>query len=224
VPARTATTEDVRRLLEQGATAIEVLPRSEYEAEHLPGAISIPLPELVPEAVADVDREGTVIVYCYDTQCDLSSRGAALLAALGFSDVRDYVGSKAAWLAEGLPCEGTVPASSRAGAIADPKVPTCRLDETLEELAGRLGAAALAVVVDGDGTVLGVVRREVLGLPGPTRVRDALRPAPPSVRPSITARELARSMDRDRRDYVLVTTQRGLLLGLVRREDLVGQH
>ncbi len=36
----------VQRLREQGAQLVEVLPRPEYEQEHLPGATNIPLKEL----------------------------------------------------------------------------------------------------------------------------------------------------------------------------------
>jgi CBS domain-containing protein len=48
--------------------------------------------------------------------------------------------------------------------------------------------------------------------------------APPSVRPSITAAELAKSMDEDGRRWVLVTHLDGVLVGVVHREDLDGQH
>jgi rhodanese-related sulfurtransferase len=38
--------DQVRQLLEQGAQLVEVLPEPEYEDEHLPGAINIPLKTL----------------------------------------------------------------------------------------------------------------------------------------------------------------------------------
>jgi hypothetical protein len=38
--------DDVRKLLEDGAQLVEVLPRVEYEDEHLASAINIPLKEL----------------------------------------------------------------------------------------------------------------------------------------------------------------------------------
>ena len=58
--------DEVRELLEEGAQLVEVLPREEYEEEHLPGAISIPLKELDGEAAAGLDRDAPVIVYCHD--------------------------------------------------------------------------------------------------------------------------------------------------------------
>jgi rhodanese-related sulfurtransferase len=35
--------DEVRRLVEEGAQLVDVLRREEYEDEHLPGAINIPL-------------------------------------------------------------------------------------------------------------------------------------------------------------------------------------
>ena len=60
--------DQVRRLVERGAQLIEVLPRTEYEEEHLPGAISVPLDELDAKTVAQLDSAHPVIAYCYDYQ------------------------------------------------------------------------------------------------------------------------------------------------------------
>jgi rhodanese-related sulfurtransferase len=60
--------ERVRQLIGEGAQLVEVLPRAEYEDEHLPGAISIPLKELDRERVQQLEPERPVIVYCYDSQ------------------------------------------------------------------------------------------------------------------------------------------------------------
>jgi rhodanese-related sulfurtransferase len=58
--------EEVRELLDGGARLVEVLPREEYEEEHLAGAINIPLKELDWETTAGLDPEAPVIVYCHD--------------------------------------------------------------------------------------------------------------------------------------------------------------
>jgi rhodanese-related sulfurtransferase len=61
--------DEVRRLLrEEGGQLVEVLPPDEYDDEHLPGAINIPLKALDRETTRRLDRERPVIVYCYDTQ------------------------------------------------------------------------------------------------------------------------------------------------------------
>lgn len=56
----------VLRLIEGGAQLVEVLPRHEYDEEHLPGAIHLPLKALDDQAAAALDRGRSVIVYCWD--------------------------------------------------------------------------------------------------------------------------------------------------------------
>jgi rhodanese-related sulfurtransferase len=55
------------RLLASGAQLVEVLPAKEFEEEHLPGAISIPLRKLDASTVASLDRNRAVVVYCWDS-------------------------------------------------------------------------------------------------------------------------------------------------------------
>jgi rhodanese-related sulfurtransferase len=58
---------EVQQLLQRGAQLVEVLPPDEYEEDHLPGAINLPLRRLETEAVRILDRARPVIVYCWDT-------------------------------------------------------------------------------------------------------------------------------------------------------------
>jgi phage shock protein E len=51
-----------------GAQLVEVLPAEEYEAEHLPGAINIPLQQLDRQTTAALPQNQPIIVYCYDSQ------------------------------------------------------------------------------------------------------------------------------------------------------------
>jgi rhodanese-related sulfurtransferase len=60
--------DEVQRLVSAGAQLVEVLPQPEYEEEHLPGAINIPLKTLDAETTRRLDRERPVIVYCNDYQ------------------------------------------------------------------------------------------------------------------------------------------------------------
>jgi rhodanese-related sulfurtransferase len=57
---------EVQRLLSEGAQLVEVLPREEYEEEHLPGAIHLPLRRIETEARDRLDPNRAVIVYCWD--------------------------------------------------------------------------------------------------------------------------------------------------------------
>ena len=59
--------DGVRRLADQGAQLVEVLPASEYEEEHLPGAINLPLRRLEQQATKVLNRRRAVIVYCWDS-------------------------------------------------------------------------------------------------------------------------------------------------------------
>jgi phage shock protein E len=58
----------VLALMEQGAQIVEVLPAEEYDDEHLPGAVNLPLKELDAARAETLDRSRPVVVYCYDYQ------------------------------------------------------------------------------------------------------------------------------------------------------------
>ena len=58
--------DQLKELLAGGAQLVEVLPSEEYEEQHLPGAVSIPLRQLDAETTASLDRANPVVVYCWD--------------------------------------------------------------------------------------------------------------------------------------------------------------
>jgi rhodanese-related sulfurtransferase len=60
--------EEVHRLMNEGAQIVDVLPREEYEEEHLPGAINVPLKELDAQSAARLRKDRPVVVYCHDFQ------------------------------------------------------------------------------------------------------------------------------------------------------------
>lgn len=57
---------EVVRLVAGGAQLVEVLPKAEYDEEHLPGAIHLPLRALTEATASGLDRSRAVIVYCWD--------------------------------------------------------------------------------------------------------------------------------------------------------------
>lgn len=59
--------DEVRRLVDGGAQLVEVLPANEYEEDHLPGAINMPLRRLEEEARTALDRSRPIVVYCWDS-------------------------------------------------------------------------------------------------------------------------------------------------------------
>jgi len=60
--------DEVQRLVAEGAQLVEVLPHEEFEDQHLPGAINIPLKTLDAETTRRLERERPVIVYCHNYQ------------------------------------------------------------------------------------------------------------------------------------------------------------
>ena len=59
--------ETVRRLIEQGAQIVDVLPAEEYGEDHLPGAINLPLRKIETEASRALGHARPIVVYCADT-------------------------------------------------------------------------------------------------------------------------------------------------------------
>jgi rhodanese-related sulfurtransferase len=61
--------DEVQRLVrEERAQVVEVLPPEEFEDEHLPGALNLPLKSLDRASAGALDPGRPVIVYCYDDQ------------------------------------------------------------------------------------------------------------------------------------------------------------
>ena len=59
--------QDVQDLIDEGAQVVETLPPNEYEEDHLPGAINIPLRNIETEAEARLAKSSPVVVYCWDS-------------------------------------------------------------------------------------------------------------------------------------------------------------
>lgn len=55
--------DELRRLVAEAATLVEVLPAQEFGEDHLPGAVNLPLRRLETEAPSQVDPSRPVIVY-----------------------------------------------------------------------------------------------------------------------------------------------------------------
>ena len=74
-------------------TVLDVRPREEFEAGHIPGAVSIPLDEL-RERLDELPRGAEVVAYCRGPYCVLAPQAVELLAERGIPARR---------LDEGLP-------------------------------------------------------------------------------------------------------------------------
>jgi rhodanese-related sulfurtransferase len=58
----------VRPMMAAGAQLVDVRVGEDYESEHLPGALSLPLKSLDRDTAAPLDRQRPVIAYCWDSQ------------------------------------------------------------------------------------------------------------------------------------------------------------
>jgi rhodanese-related sulfurtransferase/DNA-binding transcriptional ArsR family regulator len=77
------TREELQRLTKKGKlTVLDVRPREEYAAGHIPGAVSIPLDEL-DGRLAELPGDGQIVAYCRGAYCVLAHDAVRLLAARG---------------------------------------------------------------------------------------------------------------------------------------------
>ncbi|MEK5237559.1 metalloregulator ArsR/SmtB family transcription factor [Paenibacillus sp. FSL L8-0470] len=89
--------------LESGeVTLLDVRPNDEYEAAHIPGAISLPIEELADQLSA-LPQDTKIVAYCRGPYCLMAIKAIELLKAQGFDAYRldksvhewnDYVGKE----------------------------------------------------------------------------------------------------------------------------------
>jgi rhodanese-related sulfurtransferase/DNA-binding transcriptional ArsR family regulator len=95
-------------------TLLDVRPEEEYQAGHLPGALSVPLAEL-ERRLAELPRRREVVAYCRGPYCVLAIEAVARLRTRGYRASRLEAGVPD-WRARGYPVEtgrGTVGARHR---------------------------------------------------------------------------------------------------------------
>jgi rhodanese-related sulfurtransferase len=94
--------QDAVRLMNQGATVLDVRPTTAFSSGHLSNARHLPL-ENLPEAAETLKRfkDRPVIVYC--ERGNTSAAAIRQLTTMGFSKLSSLRGGIAAWRAENLP-------------------------------------------------------------------------------------------------------------------------
>lgn len=104
--------KELRARLKDGeVVVIDVRPRQEYEAGHIPGAISIPLDRL-PQEASTLPKGREVIAYCRGPYCVLAPEALTILRSKGLIARRLQDGFPE-WKRSGLPVEVGLPGSSR---------------------------------------------------------------------------------------------------------------
>lgn len=149
----------------------------------------------------------------------MSARAAWRLETLGFTQVYRYTAGKADWMAAGLPIHGTKTGVPTVGDLARRDVPTCRLDERLDAVRGRVrdGGWEVCVVVNERNVVLGRIKRAALEGAAEASVEAVMDAGPVTYRPNEVAADAAQRLAARHVASVLVTTSDGELIGLFRR-------
>lgn len=153
----------------------------------------------------------------------MSPRAAWQLEAMGFTDVYDYVNGKVEWMINRQPVEGTGPHYAMVGEVATKdRLHTCALSSTVAEWVDameRTGDSFCLVLNDHD-VVLGRLRKKHRDALSDDPVEQIMETGPTTVRPNESAKDLLERMERRKVSAVVVTTNKGVLLGVARTTDL----
>ena len=153
----------------------------------------------------------------------MSPRAAWQLEVLGFKKVYDFVDGKIEWISHRLPVEGTGPHFAVAGEIADAgAVLTCRVGNRVKDAADKLETVShdYCVVLNDHDIVLGRLRQKDLRGADDTTVEQVMEPGPTTVRATEPAKPLLERMRTKNVPAVIVTTNKGRLVGAATQEAL----
>lgn len=129
---------------------------------------------------------------------------------------------KVDWRAHGLPIEGEEADAPTAGRLVREDVVTCELDDRIGEVRERILAAGygFGLVTGAGGVVLGRLRRSALDCDPNLRAEGVMEAGPWTVRPDLAPAALAKRLDDRGLRWAIVTNPDGVLLGILKREDL----
>lgn len=142
---------------------------------------------------------------------------------MGFTDVYDYVNGKVEWMLSREPVEGTGPHHAMAGEVATKgRLHTCVLGSTVGQSVRAMEerGSSFCLVLNDEGVVLGRLRIKDRDDTSRDLVEEVMETGPTTVRPTEPAKALLERMERRKVADVVVTTTRGELLGVARRDDL----
>ena len=141
---RLVTVEELKRLMEQGgAVALDVRGGVEFEMSRIKGARLMPL-GLIAQRASELPKDKLIVPYCACSAEQISARAVLELKKQGFENTGALVGGYDAWVAAGLPVEGTnvmpqsenrqaagasSPGGQRGGRVAPPKGLKCDIND-----------------------------------------------------------------------------------------------
>lgn len=117
---------------------INVVFESGFRDCHIPGSVSVPLPDL-ERGSAKFDKDQEIIVYCGSYDCPMSKKAWHLLHDLGFTAVKAYEGGMREWYQLKYPVAGECKAeylkpASKKPESSDEEVVAITAQELLEKL------------------------------------------------------------------------------------------
>lgn len=98
---------------------LDVRSAEAYAEAHIPTALSFPLADLAGR-LATLPKDTTIVTYCGDITCPLSSRAAQELAQNGFT-VQHLVGGIVEWSRKGYPVESAQPRQAEPPELTEQK-------------------------------------------------------------------------------------------------------
>lgn len=153
----------------------------------------------------------------------MSPRAAWQLEAKGFTDVHDYVNGKVEWMVNRQPVEGDGPHYAMVGEVATKdRLHTCVLGSRVGDSARAMEESGdtFCLVLNEEGIVLGRLRKKHRDANSDQAVEDVMETGPTTVRLTEPAGELLERMEAHNVPAVVVTTNKGVLVGVARRHDL----
>ena len=105
LPVSTVTWLELKpEVMARTAVLIDARSRALFDAGHIPGAVSLPVNELLdrlPRFTARYRKNTPLVVYCSTAACGLAdAEGSALIEQFGFANVRVLLGGLAEWQTE----------------------------------------------------------------------------------------------------------------------------
>ena len=107
--AEIGSVEEARGLYDSGKYIfVDARSREDYEAGHIPGAVSLPVGEFDDYIAAFQDRfppDASIITYCSGRTCEDSHHLAEYLLEFGYDNVIVFIDGFPGWEADGHPIE-----------------------------------------------------------------------------------------------------------------------
>ncbi len=113
---------DVMLDIQRGRTdfvVIDVRSEEDYVACRIPGAVNIPYRRITAETTINLPKHKVLVVYCWGTSCNASTKAAVRLSELGFK-VKELIGGLEGWRKNNAPVEGTAGSKAPAWDISVP--------------------------------------------------------------------------------------------------------